>query len=589
MSQRPLFWKLYPWYLIIIVASLGLSAWFGASEMRKMYDAEVTETLEARARIVASNINDLILHADTTGLNNICKQTARFSDSRITIISLEGVVLADSHEDPAVMENHGQRPEILMAYSGEVGVSTRYSNTLQTMMKYVAIPLTENSEVVAVVRASLPVSEIDETVSTFYRNILMAGLIILFIAGVVSFLLTRKLTAQLRALRDGAARFADGKLDTRLVLSDVDEIADLSLSMNRMAAQLDSRIRTIAEQRNEREAILSSMTEGVIALDNNEKIVSLNREASRLLGIVPDRVRGRAFYEVVRVPALLEFAERAVRSAELLETEIELVEDEKRYLQVRAATLRDNRNERVGTVFVLADISRLKKLENLRREFVANVSHELKTPVTAITGSVETLLADPDIAPEDSRRFLEMIARQSGRLNSLIEDLLKLARLESEAEVGDLSRAPVRLVDVLEAAVSACSEEVKRHQAKISLSCDNNIEVNVNRGQIEQAIINLLDNAIRYSITLPVVSVRAAIEKDRIVISVSDNGPGIASEHLPRLFERFYRVDKARSREAGGTGLGLAIVKHIALAHNGSVSVESTPGEGSTFYIYLPV
>jgi len=496
-------------------------------------------------------------------------------------------VLGDSDEDPQAMENHGTRPEIAQACGGEVGVTTRYSNTLQTIMMYVAVPVTDDNEIIAVARTALPISAVEDTLTSIYRDIWFGGMIIVIMATLVSVMVLRRLTGPLRELLDSACRFADGDLHSELPIPDTEEVADLAESMNSMAAQLDARIRTIAEQRNEREAILASMSEGVLALDADERIVSLNRVAADFLELDPVQSRNRAIYEAVRIPSLLVFVEKALRSSDPTEIEISLPGSVERYLQARAATLKDSSGKSVGVVLVFNDITRLKKLENIRRDFVANVSHELKTPITAITGSVETLLRGTPDRPDDNRRFLEMIARHSNRLSNLVDDLLSLARLESEVERAEMKLTRGRLVEVLQASIQGCEEKGRRRRVDIACSCDPNLEVNVNQLQLEQAITNLIDNAIRYSEEDSRVSVKAVATDEEIIISVEDSGIGIASEHLPRLFERFYRVDKARSHEAGGTGLGLAIVKHIASAHGGRVSVDSSPGRGSVFRIHL--
>ena len=588
MRRRRLFWRIYPYYFAIIVVSIALTAFYGAREMRTMYTDEITATLEARARIAERLLKPLLTAGDTVLLDRECKEIAGLSSTRITIVNPEGKVLGDSNEDPRSMENHGTRPEVMDAMRGQVGITTRYSNTLQTTMMYVAVPVTENDEVVAVIRAALPVSAVEDTLASFYRDIMIGGVVVVVLAALVSLAVLRRLTGPLRELRDGAGRFADGDLHSKLPIPDTEEIADLAKSMNSMAAQLDARIRIIAEQRNEREAIISSMSEGVLALDANEKVVSLNRVASDFLGLDPEQTCGRAIYEVVRIPSLLEFVEKALHSSDPTEIEISLQGTPERYLQTHAATLKDSSGERAGVVLVFNDITRLKKLESVRRDFVANVSHELKTPITAITGSVETLLAGALDSPDDNRRFLEMIARHSDRLNSLVDDLLSLARLESEPEKEEVTQTDCRLTEVLQTSILVCRERGAKLQVKLTSSCDPDLKADVNQIQLEQAVTNLIDNAMKYSDPGSTVSIEAAVADDEIVISVQDNGVGIATKHLPRLFERFYRVDQGRSREVGGTGLGLAIVKHIAVSHGGRVSVDSTPGEGSTFRIHLP-
>ena len=589
MKRRKLFWRIYPYYFVIIVVSLALTAFYGAREMRAMYIDEITITLEAHAQIAERLLKPLLLAGDATRLDQECKEFASLSNIRITMVNADGIVLGDSDEDPLTMENHGTRPEIVQASFGEVGLTTRYSNTLQTTMMYVAVPVRENDEIVAVVRAAVPVSAVEDTLASFYQDIMIGGVVIVVLAALVSVAVLRRLTGPLRELRDGASRFADGDLGARLPVPDTEEIADLSESMNSMAAQLDERISIIVEQRNEREAILSSMSEGVLALDTDEKIVSLNRVAADLLGLDPEQSRGKAIHEVARIPSLLEFVEKALHSSDPTEVEINQQGTPDRCLQTHAATLKDSSGERAGVVLVFNDITKLKKLESVRRDFVANVSHELRTPITAITGSVETLLGGAQNNPEDNKRFLEMIARHSDRLNSLVDDLLLLARFESEMESDDVELRRSRLSDVLQASIQACQETARQRRVVVTCSCDPGLEANVNQGQFEHAVSNLIDNAIKYSEEGSSVTVKAIATVQGIMVSVQDYGVGIAAEHLPRLFERFYRVEKSRSREAGGTGLGLAIVKHVVVAHGGRVSVDSTPGEGSTFNIYLPV
>jgi len=588
MKRPLLFWRLYPYYFAIILISLLLTALYSAHEMRTMYTDEITHALEARARLAGMFLKPMLPDNDAVSLNLKCRELAKLSDTRITLIDSNGIVLGDSDEDPRSMENHASRPEIRQAFAEGAGASTRYSNTLQTTMLYVAVPLVDEGKVVAIVRTAVPVSAIDSTLVSFYRNIIIGGLLVLLLAALVSIVVVRRLTGPLGRLRDGAEGFAEGDLSTRLPVPNTEEIAVVAESMNLMAAQLDARLHTIAQQRNEREAILSSMSEGVLALDAGERIVSINHAAADLLGLDSEEVIGSAIYEVARIPSLQEFVEKALRSPDTIETEISLPGATERSLQAHGTVLHDSSGKRAGVVLVFTDITRLKKLENIRRDFVANVSHELKTPITAITGSTETLLGGALSNPDDSRRFLEMIARHSDRLNNLVDDLLSLARIESETEQNQINLTQSRVIDVLQASIRACQEKSSQHNVNLTCSCEPDLEANINQGQLEQAISNLIHNAIKHSDDGSSVSIEAITSETEIVISVRDSGTGIAAEHHPRLFERFYRVDQARSRQEGGTGLGLAIVKHIALAHGGRVSVDSSLGKGSTFSIFLP-
>jgi two-component system phosphate regulon sensor histidine kinase PhoR len=556
--------------------------------MQSIHINEITLTLENRANLIGRQLRDEILEFDLSAIDKQCKEYGRLTNTRITIVDTNGVVLGDSDKDPLNMENHGSRPEMVQAFGGHLGTAARFSNTLQLKMKYVAVPVKENSNVIAVVRTSLPVSNIEKTLNTFYLNVAISGILIIILALIVSIVVFRRLTRPLEELQLGAERFADGHLQFKLPVSDIEEIATLATSMDRMAKQLDARIRTIVEQRNEREAILSSMSEGVLALDANECIVSLNRTAAYFLDIDIESVTGKSIHGVARISDLHRLIEMTSNSNETVEMELVLPGQKERYLQAHGTVLNDTSGKRIGIVLVFNDITRLKKLENIRRDFVANVSHELKTPITAITGSAETLLDDPIDNPEDSRRFLKMIARHSERLNNLVDDLLTLARLESESDRDGIEFSRNKIADVLNSSIHVCRERGNAHNVTITCSCDSNIEVKINIRQLEQSVVNLIDNAIKYSEAGSEVTVKAEISGDEIVISVEDQGCGIESKHLPRLFERFYRVDKARSREVGGTGLGLAIVKHVAITHEGRVSVDSTPGKGSTFRIHLP-
>ncbi len=588
MRRRPIFWAVYPYFFFILFISLVLAALYGAHEMRTLYIDQLTSTLEARARIAARLLTPLLHSNDATQLGLECREVAEASNTRITVVDARGLVLGDSHEDPLSMGNHGTRPEIVQAYQGDVGIKTRYSNTLQTDMMYVAIGVWENNQIIAVVRVAVPISAVESVLTSFYRNVAIGGVIIAVLAALVSMAVLRRLTIPLRELRDGAGRFADGDLDTRLTAATTEEIADVSESMNRMVRQLDTRIKTIAQQSNEREAILSSMSEGVLALDADEKIVLLNRVAADFLSLDIENSRGKAIYEMVRVPALTDLVEKALDSSTATEMELMIPGKSEQCFQARAAALVDATGQKSGVVVVFNDISRLKRLESMRRDFVANVSHELRTPITAITGSVETLLDGAMDNVNDRQSFLEMIARHADRLNRLIEDLLSLARIESEAEQTEIKLTSGRVCDLVDSSVMSCQEYSRANQVQVSSSCDPGLEVNMHRSRLEQALTNLIDNAVKYSEAGSAVAVKAVVVGDEIVISVEDNGVGIARKHLPRLFERFYRADEARSRDKGGTGLGLAIVKHVVAAHRGRVTVDSIPGRGSTFRIHLP-
>jgi len=525
---------------------------------------------------------------DSQRIDSLCKYLGRLSSTRITVIDSVGRVLGDTEENPADMDNHADRPEFIAAMDSGTGMSVRYSFTLEQNMMYVAIPVRDAGKINGAVRVSISIYSIDNALRTTFLNIVLVGLLVLLAAAGIGFYISRRISRPLEEIKAGAERFAEEKLDHKLPLYNTLEINSLSTAMNKMAAQLDTRIKTIISQRNEQQAVLASMVEGVLAVDNEERVLSLNTAASGLLKINPDEAKGRTLHEIVRNIDLQRFVARVLSTMEPAEEEIVLRDNGELHLQLHGTVLRDADGNRIGVLTVLNDVTRLHRLEAVRRDFVANVSHELKTPVTSIKGFVETLLDGAVNDPESARRFLAVIARQADRLNMIIQDLLTLSRIEQDSERAQISFELQNLKPVIKTAIEVC--ELKAHERKIKteLECEGDLATRINAPLLEQAVINLLDNAIKFSESDEVIEIRVIKHDSEIIISVRDHGCGIAKEHLPRLFERFYLVDKARSRKLGGTGLGLAIVKHIAQLHGGHPSVESSPGRGSTFAIHLP-
>ncbi len=590
MGRRPLLWQLFPSYVIIIALSLAAVTWYATGELRGFHRQEVARELEARARVIERQVEKLLAPEAAPAIDALCKDLGKRSATRITVMLPSGKVVGDSDEDPAKMENHAgpSRPEMLAALRGETGTSVRHSATLDKDMMYLAVPIKREGTVVGVVRTALRVTALDEALNGLHRRLAIAGLAVGIVAAAFSLWISSRVSRPLAAMRDQAERFARGELDARVPVPGTEELAALAEALNQMAAQLGERLNRIQCQRNEQEAILASMVEGVLAVDKQERLISINRAATRMLGVKLAAPEGRAIQEVVRNTALQSFVARALSEPRPTEGEAVLRENGDVVLQLCGAPLRDAAGRQIGAVIVLNDVTRLRRLEGVRRDFVANVSHELKTPITSIKGFVETLLEGAMEKPEDARRFLGIIAKQADRLNAIIEDLLLLSRLEEGDGKPSITLEDRKLREVLEAAVQVCCVQAEEKGIAVQVACEAALAAKVNPPLLEQAIVNLVDNAIKFSEPGQSVEVKAEQTPSETIITVTDHGCGIEKQHLPRIFERFYRVDKARSRKLGGTGLGLAIVKHIAQAHGGSVTVESAPGKGSAFTIHLP-
>lgn len=588
MRRKPIFWQIYPSYLLIILLAMMATTWLYSRDLRNFHHRQVKADLEARGHLFEQQIRGLLIDGDRVTLDELAKDLGKRTSTRFTVVLDSGEVVGDSLEDPRRMENHAGRQEIALALRGEMADSVRYSRTLQKNMMYVALPVRIQGRVVGVVRAARAVNEIRWELTGVYRGVVFSGLLVALAAGVVGWFLSRRMSRPLELMKRGAEQFAQGHFEHKLPAAGSREICALAGAMNVMAGQLDERIRTVLRQRSEQQAVLTSMVEGVLALDNDERIIHLNRAAADLFHVMPEAVEGRRIQEVLRKADLQRFVERALASRSPVEGEVVLPGTEgDRFLQAHGTVLQDGEGKGIGVLIVFNDVTRLHRLENIRRDFVANVSHELKTPITGIKGSVETLMDGAVERPEDAARFLKIIAKQADRLNAIIDDLLDLSRIEQgETEKAmELISSPIR--PVLQAAMHACEIKAREKSIELVLSCAPEITAEINPPLLEQAVVNLVDNAIKYSDPGGTVWIEGSNDGRQTRILVRDQGCGIDREHLPRLFERFYRVDKARSRRAGGTGLGLSIVKHIVNAHHGRVTVDSVPGQGSTFRIIL--
>ncbi|MDD4050378.1 MAG: ATP-binding protein [candidate division Zixibacteria bacterium] len=588
MRRKQLIWRLYPWFLIIAVAVVVVVTVYSSLTLRRFYLTQTADDLKARIEMVKDEFVALLTTEEYPRIEEVCRHLEQSSGTRMTIVLTSGKVVGDSERNPDSMDNHGDRREVIEALSTGRGEAVRFSYTLQRDMMYVAAPLTHEGKTIGIIRGSLPLSRLDETLHSAYHKIALGGAAAVVLAAIASLIAARRIRRPLDTLRLGADRFARGELTNPIATSDVAEIGRVAEAMNHMARQLHDHIEEILRQRNEQEAVLASMVEGVVAVDREERIISLNQAARRMFAVASEDVSGRFLHEIIRNSDLHRFVGQVLSGDGPAERELVAGGREERYFQVQGSILRDAADKAIGAVVVLNDITRLRRLEVVRRDFVANVSHELKTPVTSIKGFAETLLEGSVTDPAELRNFLGIILRQTDRLNAIIDDLLTLSQVEQEQERAEVALAQVPLGGVIATAMEVCAYKADRKG--IRLETAGNMETNaaINPPLLEQALVNLIDNAINYSEAGKTVVVEVAQTAEETIIRVIDQGVGISSEHLPRLFERFYRVDRARSRTAGGTGLGLSIVKHIVQIHGGKVEVASTIGKGSTFSIHLP-
>jgi two-component system phosphate regulon sensor histidine kinase PhoR len=587
-KRRRLLWQLFPSYLLITLISLLAASWYASEAMRHFFLDQTATDLKARAALLEKQITGLLLPLQKNAVDSICKEAGRLSATRITVILPDGTVIGDSRETPRLMDNHANRPEIITALAGQTGRSLRFSKTLMQRMLYVAVPVKDRQSVVAVLRTSLPATAVETEIRSIQLKIALGGCIIALLAAGISWVVSRRISHPIEQMKKSAEQFAGGDLSYRLVSPATEEMAGLADAMNQMAAQLGDRIETIISQRNQLETVLASMLEGVIAVDTEERIVTINRAAAQLFENEPANCQGKSIEEVIRSPAMQQFIRHSLRNKSPSEEDITVFQNEERVIDVKGSPLLDTNQHQIGTLMVFHDVTQLRRLENMRRDFVANVSHEIKTPLTAIKGFVETLQQGNVEKAHEKERFLGIIQKHVDRLNAIVEDLLALSRIEQEDERKEIKFEKVNLSDLFRAAIQLCRPKAEEKKIRIDLDCEKDATAIFDPALIEQAVVNLLDNAIKYSDSQSSITLKSHQQNSEVIISVQDHGIGIAQKHLPRLFERFYRVDRARSRNMGGTGLGLAIVKHISQAHGGHVSVESKLGEGSCFSIHLP-
>jgi two-component system phosphate regulon sensor histidine kinase PhoR len=578
--RSPIFRKLLTGSFLLIAVGLVALDFYLTRYIGRHETESVQQRLGVEARILAGELASPL----NTSLEEWARQAGTRAQARVTVINPVGVVLADSEHDPETMENHANRPEIREAFRGAQGTSIRFSATLGRNLCYLAIPLNYDKQPGYVLRLAVPLEDLDAAIAAARRRILGAsGVAALLVLGIAYFF-SRSFTRRINRLRAFAEGLVDARFSERIVPDAADELGSLARSLNLMAAQLGELVDRLRLEVARREAILASMVEGVLAVDQELRVTFCNDSFARLLGArtpVPERM---PLLELVRDTGLREMLVQVLATGESQRQRLQLGAAEGRAFEVQAAPLAAPSGR--GAIAILHDITDLERLERVRRDFVANVSHELRTPLTAIRGYAETLLEGALEDKVNNRRFLEIIKAHAIRLNNIAADLLILSELESGREAPEPECISVRAA--AEAALRTVESEARLREVKLAGGKLEDVQVIGDKMRLEQALVNLLDNAIKFNRPGGEVRIDAGLTADgKVQIAIADTGIGIPLEEQPRIFERFYRVDKARSREVGGTGLGLSIVKHVVERMGGTVTVDSQVGKGSCFTVLL--
>lgn len=596
-KKTKLIWRVFPSFLVIILLSLTVEAWYSTSYFKNFFLETAQRELMGRTFLLQDRFAQALYVDGLTPqqIDTLCKTLGEKIQTRITVILHSGVVIGDSFARVETMENHRKRPEIQDALSGGKSVAVRYSDTLDKNMMYIALPIVYSRSDPAVIRTAVSISAIDAKIEAMRNSIALVLLLTTMAAALASLYVSRRITNPVEQMRQEAQAFSMGNLTHRLSYPDTEELAQLAEAMNFMASELNKKIIDARNHSQELEAVHTSMQEGVIAINAQEQIITINKAAAKIFDFSPEILKTKHVLEVARNYDLQVFIKKALATSEPVEDDIVIDRGERMVLNIHSTALYDTQDKRMGTLIIFRDITRIRLLETMHKDFAANVSHELKTPLTAIKGFIEIILEMmPDnggALSQDSvaqyGRFLGIIEKNVNRMVRLIDDLLALARLE-RLKGTDVQFEAHPLAGLIQKAVGFCADRAQARSVTVDVHCPEAITGMVDPTLMEQAVFNLVDNAVKYSSDGTSVSIHAEQKGHNIEIQVKDTGPGIDQEHLPKIFNRFYRVDKGRSRDQGGTGLGLAIVKHIVQYHNGRIEVESRRGKGTCFTIIIP-
>jgi len=580
-TGRPsLFKRIFVLYALIMLLAVISVQLYIADTVRERHINDLKENLLVQAALIARTVS----FTPKATLDEVCKELKTESGARITIVNLDGKVLGDSDMASSMMENHGLRQEIQQAQMTGTGMAIRISDTVKRDFLYVARRITHQNKPAGYIRLSVPLHKVDEAINALKMQILAVVLFVLLVAGMFSawqIERIRKLTGQ---IRDFSSKVARGEVGKKLFLGSSGEFAEIAESLNTMSVELKKNIHQIEEENDRFAAILTSIPDALLISDAKE-IIRFSSAASRLFfGDIPPE--GKQFVEVVRSREFLQLLDEVRHGQTAGMTELTLDHPQERYCIVRVSPLQyRGENALSGFIAIFHDITQLKKLEQVRKDFVANISHEIKTPITAIHGFAETLLEGAISDREHAERFIQTIKANSQRINSLVDDLMTISKIE--LGVAKVEKSPVIFDDAAEAVLAVLKDKAAQKGLYLKTAIMQNLgTIEADRDRLIQILTNLVDNAVKFTETGG-VTLGASEENGRTYFFVEDTGIGIPPKHLSRLGERFYRVDAGRSRNMGGTGLGLAIVKHLVKAHGWDLQIESTPGTGTRIRIFI--
>ena len=584
MNRRPLFKQLFftfiPIVLIGIIALIVLVNQF----TRNFYFSQTTNDLRSRAQLISLTINDKSLKSNL--IQEYVDQASLTGDMRITIVRKDGVVFGDSHKNHLQMDNHKNRPEILDAIQFGEGTSNRFSSTIQEDQIYFALNPNNNEEIY-IIRVSVSLNELEDSMADLQSKILIIGVIIGLFCLLISFYFSKQLTTPLEAMRLEAEKYVSTlKLSTPIPIPKTKELASLAISLNQIAMELDKRIKKMQLDKTEKESILSSMQEGLLALNKKTEILSINDIAVDYLNIKKEIAVGSEISTLSKNKKLLSIIKKVSKKNTRIQQEIVIKGNKKRYFLISGSPLKRG-GKKSGVLMLINDITLQKQLESVRQDFVANVSHELKTPITSIIGYLE-LIDQGELKDEQKKLFLNKVFNHTNRMNAIIDDLLKLSKIESQEDDNSIELMPTPLSQIIDGSVDDLNTLTSKNNNKILVVCNESIMVNADPQLLREAIINLLENAVKYGTTGTDIKINVD-QTETTNIQVINEGEVIPDKHRDRIFQRFYRIDKSRDREAGGTGLGLAIVKHISLVHGGEVGVSFSDNSETCFTISLPI